>query len=417
MFAFGRSDRPRRRREPADLRKLEGSTWELGEALRHGLGILSSAVAFAGLDRALLTRIADIERDIERATLPEDFTAVSSAVRALDVRFTLPPEPEDAPRVDRSVLPSFVRGGRHVAEALGCVHACEALDLAADELERGDIARGSRRYGVEMALVTDAARFLRSAVDVLRSSVAELIDAMSPLASEESDSQRRLVTLRERIIATEDARELDGLRSQLVEAANALVEEANARGQRARDARERVARAAARVELLEAALDDARTMANTDALTGLPNRRGLAEAADRFARCASPTGVLAIDVDHFKRINDTWGHDVGDVVLRQIADVVRGELRGDDRAFRVGGEELLVLLADTDAGGARATAERLRRRVEQSRLAIGDHVVAVTVSVGVSGWAPREAMGAAVKRADRALYAAKRAGRNRVEAG
>ncbi len=154
-------------------------------------------------------------------------------------------------------------------------------------------------------------------------------------------------------------------------------------------------------------LERVRALATTDGLTGLPNRRHLDEALDRacaqVARGHGSLGVLMIDVDHFKRLNDTHGHQVGDDVLRHVAKVLDSELRAGDMVARYGGEEFTVVMPGSQGVEAQGAAERLRCAVE---LAGGP--VDVTVSVGVA-WAPLHGTTRAelVASADAALYEAK----------
>lgn len=159
--------------------------------------------------------------------------------------------------------------------------------------------------------------------------------------------------------------------------------------------------------------------ATTDELTGTRNRRSLLETARReFARAARyghPLSVLMLDIDHFKRINDSHGHDVGDQVLKAVADAFRRELRESDVLGRLGGEEFGVILPNTGDEGAAAVAERLRARIDAMRLS-GDWGGDITpkVSVGVACAQGVSRIEDVIKRADQALYAAKAAGRNRV---
>ncbi len=163
-----------------------------------------------------------------------------------------------------------------------------------------------------------------------------------------------------------------------------------------------------------------RTMAMTDELTRLPNRRHLlAVAHERLAdagRTQKPISILALDVDHFKRINDTFGHEVGDTVLRRVAETCRGALRHDDSIGRTGGEEFVVVLPHADADRAMEIAERLRAAVERLDWADVDPALRVTVSVGVAERATADDDFAALsRRADDSLYRAKKLGRNRVD--
>jgi len=162
--------------------------------------------------------------------------------------------------------------------------------------------------------------------------------------------------------------------------------------------------------------EELRRAATTDALTGLANRQHLLHLAreelGRVHRYHHPLSLLMLDVDHFKRINDTHGHAMGDEVLRALADTCRANLRETDHLGRTGGEEFIAVLPETDSAGARQLGERLvaavaaleppRRPVDQP----------VTISVGVITLRPEEELDTAMQRVDDRMYAAKAAGRN-----
>lgn len=165
------------------------------------------------------------------------------------------------------------------------------------------------------------------------------------------------------------------------------------------------------------------TLATTDALTGIANRRYLFEHGQqetiRAVRYSKPLSVLMIDIDLFKRINDRWGHPVGDRVIRNIADVLRSVLRASDICGRLGGEEFAAILPETDAQGASVLAERLRMAVELSEMVGTDdgQIIRHTVSVGISTLIPGDvSLESILQRADLNLYRAKESGRNRIAA-
>ncbi|WP_198288679.1 sensor domain-containing diguanylate cyclase [Pandoraea sp. B-6] len=151
---------------------------------------------------------------------------------------------------------------------------------------------------------------------------------------------------------------------------------------------------------------------HTDPLTGLLNRRAMDEALDEMSREERTFSAIALDIDHFKRVNDTFGHDIGDVVLQRLAALMREYSRDIDLACRVGGEEFTLLLPDASTSTAAAIGERLRQVVMNTQI---DPVGHITISLGVATW-PQD--GAAItevlKEADERMYAAKRAGRNRL---
>ncbi|UTF60962.1 GGDEF domain-containing protein [Gilvimarinus sp. DA14] len=159
-------------------------------------------------------------------------------------------------------------------------------------------------------------------------------------------------------------------------------------------------------------------MALIDPLTQVGNRAALDRALERehqlLQRSGQPFALLMIDIDHFKQINDRYGHGVGDKIIASVASTIDEVSRGTDMTFRFGGEEFALILSATGAAGALITAERLRRAVEKVRLLHDGHSICATASIGVSACAePGEAVSQLIERADAALYKAKRAGRNR----
>jgi len=150
----------------------------------------------------------------------------------------------------------------------------------------------------------------------------------------------------------------------------------------------------------------------TDPMTGLLNRRGLSAVLDYFATMHQPFAVLALDIDHFKRVNDNFGHDVGDAVIKHVANTLRTSARQTDVVCRNGGEEFLMLLPATSTEEARVIAERVRTSIAENWV---DHVGHITLSVGVALWdTDHNTQEQSLKQADAALYQAKNAGRNCV---
>lgn len=168
-------------------------------------------------------------------------------------------------------------------------------------------------------------------------------------------------------------------------------------------------------------LKQAEEHSNTDALTGLANRRSL----DAFLRASqitameagTPLSILLIDIDHFKQFNDGFGHQVGDQVIRLVAKVVQENVRECDLAARYGGEELMAILPGAALDTCFEVAERIRRRICEAKLTrrtTGEEISSVTVSIGVAEFRMAESADGMIDRCDRALYQAKRAGRNRT---
>ena len=156
----------------------------------------------------------------------------------------------------------------------------------------------------------------------------------------------------------------------------------------------------------------------TDGLTGMQNRRyfddALREYLGEFRRIERPVGLMIIDLDHFKQVNDTHGHDVGDEVLRAVAGCLKDMTRYHDVVARLGGEEFAVVAPNLDAEMMGRFAERIRKAIAQMPILSGDVRLKVTASVGLAIWDRKESAELFFKRADQLLYEAKKSGRNRV---
>lgn len=169
----------------------------------------------------------------------------------------------------------------------------------------------------------------------------------------------------------------------------------------------------------------ARDASMMDALTGLNNRRSFDQS---LAKCLAGVKneknepsklpcLLMCDIDHFKQVNDSYGHLFGDRVIRAVANVLTANVKGQDTAARYGGEEFAILLPDTPLEGAHTLAEKIRQTIEQGRIKKGgneDATAKVTISLGVARYVPNETVSSFIERTDKALYKAKRAGRNQV---
>ena len=175
------------------------------------------------------------------------------------------------------------------------------------------------------------------------------------------------------------------------------------------------------LDVIRESLSQSEARARTDALTGLPNRHALEE----FFRAAQTEAMeqdkalsaLLIDIDHFKRFNDNFGHGVGDQVLRLVAKALQAGVREHDLAARYGGEELIAILPGADLAACTAVAERIRHAIAVGKIirrSTGEELPGITVSIGVGQFQLGESMEDLIDRCDRALYHAKKTGRNRV---
>jgi diguanylate cyclase len=175
------------------------------------------------------------------------------------------------------------------------------------------------------------------------------------------------------------------------------------------------------IEALQRDLDDVRREALLDPLTKIYNRKafdeGLARAVERARETGEHLCLLLLDIDHFKRFNDTWGHQTGDQVLRLVAMTLKSNIKGKDIAARYGGEEFTAVLPDTDLEGAVILADNIRKAIQAKELlkrSTNEKLGRVTASFGVATFGPSDTPSSLIERADRCLYAAKHAGRNKV---
>ncbi|MEM9188752.1 MAG: GGDEF domain-containing protein [Myxococcota bacterium] len=400
------------------------STAALARALGRTLKLLRHASSEGSVEQ--LSTLASIQQDLGAALVAPDFEAIAKRLEAVrvakaDGASTEPPAATGRAGSSLSdpvrVFVAAARASRPVFERL----EAKPLLIELRALQRvlaleGDDAKAPLpRWSAMMSKGAERIGRLKESSKLMRSCVDELIDTLGHFAGDEAEARAKLETIRQELHAAEELRELEALRRSLVAHATSLAEAAAVREEAARRAEAAAQASRERAGALEAALLGAEELARTDPLTGLGNRRALEEAVAAHEEAhVQPIGVLVLDLDHFKQVNDRFGHAGGDAVLREVAAVLRGELRGDDGAYRVGGEELVLLLPRCSWQGARATAERLRARIAAEPIAIGEVQIGVTASLGVSLWEPSGRFDAAQQEADDAVYRAKEAGRNRV---
>ena len=235
--------------------------------------------------------------------------------------------------------------------------------------------------------------------------------------------QKQLEQSAVQMAGAHDLLEVDSLLKDLLKATKTMARDSLGVHDELRGMQERVHTTDQQIARLHAELDRLNVLARHDPLTGALNRRGLDESLNRevskVRRMGTVLSVAMLDIDDFKRLNVSLGHAAGDAALRHLAVVARQVLRPQDTVARYGGEEFAVILPDTPISGAEQLAEQIRKSVADSkiRMTTRDEIVSnITASFGVACFRPGESMEDFIARADKALYASKQNGRNRVSA-
>jgi diguanylate cyclase len=341
----------------------------------------------------------------------------------------------------------------HLVDSLGAL--CQELGAGLSELAEDDswargqcavlqehlgweqaaplTVRGVQAARTVLAETRDQQQRVRAQRQAARDALKQLIHSMLREVGElgEQTGRFQLATARhvQAIAAADTLQGLAGVVHALLEDTRTVQTAVDRSHQRLRADRARAEELEARVRELEVELRRLSEEVSTDALTQVANRRGLmlafdAEVAAQARVTAGAAGadtpglaVGLIDIDNFKRLNDTLGHAAGDVALKQLATVVRERLRPADHLARFGGEEFVVLLPATPVAEAQQALSRLQRSLTASLFMHDQKEVFVTFSAGVTAWRPGEALEATLERADEALYEAKRTGKNRTCTG
>jgi diguanylate cyclase len=260
-----------------------------------------------------------------------------------------------------------------------------------------------------------------AARDAIKSMIQRMLSELGELGEHTDRFQENIGRHAEAVERAESLESLAGVVREIVSESRSVQQIVQQTQQRLQGEHARAGELEARVRELESELRRLSDEATTDALTQVANRRGLAAAFDtelaRMAREGEGTATLSmalIDIDNFKKLNDSLGHAAGDQALRALSAAVKERLRPGDHLARFGGEEFVVLLPATGDLEAQDVLNRLQRSLTASLFMHDDKEVFVTFSAGVTAWRPGEALDAALERADEALYEAKRTGKNRT---
>lgn len=259
------------------------------------------------------------------------------------------------------------------------------------------------------------------AQEAVRQMLATFVERLAGINRSSNDFQGRIEDSARRIEQVKSIEELPPLLGEVIAATRAMAEETERSRDELADLQDKVQSAEAELAQLHLELDNASALARHDPLTDALNRKGLDEALGReianMRRSGRPLSLCLLDLDNFKRLNDRLGHATGDRALVHLSNVARGSMRTTDSLARYGGEEFIILMPDTTLDQGVEAMVRLQRALTKAIFLADRERVLITFSAGVAQMGANESPEEAIARTDRAMYLAKRAGKNRVMAG
>jgi diguanylate cyclase len=259
---------------------------------------------------------------------------------------------------------------------------------------------------------------LQEAKDALKKMLAGFVDQLADFADATSEYHDKIEVCAERISSIDNISELGAVLKEVMQETRAIQRNAQKSRDELRFTQQKVKDSEARIKELEQELETTSNLVRYDQLTGVLNRRGLDEMFEKeIARSTRHDTLLCVgmlDIDNFKKLNDSFGHDVGDSALIHLANICRETLRPQDTVARYGGEEFIILLPETPLEEAVVALTRLQRELTKKFFMHDNEKVLITFSAGVTQMTPEDTQATVMKRADEAMYQAKQTGKNRV---
>lgn len=291
----------------------------------------------------------------------------------------------------------------------------EIIDNPIDRHVIADAERSLRDAIIKQGLLKKS---LTDAKATLKSLMTTFIDRLGAITVSTGDYHQKIEGYSQKIATSNNLNELGNLLDDIMQDTRVIQASAMRSHEELLDSRKQVEIAEAKISMLEKELSQISELVHQDQLTGALNRRGLDDAFEREARRVDrshlPLCVALLDIDDFKRLNDTKGHHAGDQALTHLCTVIKDALRPSDSVARYGGEEFIIILPEIALAEAAATVERLQRELTRQYFMHENDRVLVTFSAGVAQRAEEEPQEEVIGRADKAMYQAKRTGKNRV---
>ncbi len=392
---------------------------ELREIVAQSLvmGVVPRISQFADLVEEA-TRLAETAR---AAASDEELSALSRALKQFWIKLAIRNES------DAEVLEGLIRLLRLLVENIAelvaedqWLHGQVAVvqELVTKPLDTRAIYEAEQSFKNVLMKQSTLKVSLNEAKATLKSMVTTFISRLGEMSASTDDYHGKISRYAEELGKTDDIHQINRLLGDLLSDTRGMQLDIQRSRDELDEARRRVEEAEERIRSLETELDEVSEMVRQDHLTGALNRRGMEDAfAREFARAervASPLSVAIMDIDHFKRLNDTYGHDAGDNALVHLVNVVKDVIRPMDVVARFGGEEFVLLLPNTGTEEGVHVMTRVQRELTRRFFLHDNQKLLITFSAGVALWRVGESTEDVLARADRALYRAKEAGRNRV---
>jgi len=295
------------------------------------------------------------------------------------------------------------------------------MDLVSQPLNLRQLDDVERRLKEVIVKQGTLKKHLNDARDRLKAMLATFVDRLASFTDETGGYHDKIESCADKISRANDIGELSDVLDEVMRETRVIQLSAQRSRDELTEMKSRVAEAEQEIARLQTELSEAGDVMRHDALTGALNRKGMDEAIDtevsRVKRHGSALCMALLDIDNFKKLNDTLGHDAGDAALVHLTQVTKDAIRPQDTLARYGGEEFVVLLPDTALDAAVTAMVRVQRELTKRFFLHKNEKVLITFSCGVAELQGEEAPMAALKRADQAMYLAKRSGKNRVVAG
>lgn len=406
---------------PAAAMSVPAPAWPaLRQALSGNLNVLADNCEPRWPDIA--ERAGRLARALAASGSPEDrhFEEIATIWRDLLIRAE--GDHELSTGLRRLVGLLFLNLGELVGDESWFTGQMAAMQALIEGNLNSDAVRGAERGLRELIHKQGVLKgSLDDAKAKLRSLITTFIDRIGAMSDDADGYHARIGAYSEQIGQASDIGELGAVIEELTHDMDGMRQALRGSHTELQEARAQAEQAEQRIQALESELAEVSNLVREDQLTGALNRRGMDEAFEREMaradRLVAPLSISLLDIDHFKKLNDSLGHQAGDEALKHLTRVVRDLLRPTDSLARYGGEEFLILLPNTDLDEAERILKRLQRELTRQFFLHDNDKVLITFSAGIAERVVDEAQAALIARADAAMYRAKAAGRNRVERG